>query len=274
MKKIDFSLAHLPVTLMEPDGFSKETPTVFMYHGWTKDRHQMFPYAEKLVEEGVRVLLPDSFGHGERSNEAQVHDDALFFSTIYHNAVEFPQLLQDLKAQDLLTGELGVTGLSMGGITSSMLLAHYQEIDAGSIMMGTPELLQFINLLTLSASQKQEALPLFEEADRITDQLKPFDLSFHYDQIKDTPVLFWHGKIDTVVPSYLTRDFFSRNYTTKEHFLVIHPSAGHHVSEEEKLRSAVYLSQVLTGKSSKQAFDLAQKRVASAFPQTTEYLFS
>src|SRR5699024_10372573 len=131
---------------------NKPLPTVIFYHGFESAKENNLTFAYLLAKEQYRVILPDSLYHGERS--------------------------KNLTNEELiLDNRIGVSGTSMGGITTASLLKQYDWIKTGVVLMGSPNLVDFGNLLIKDFNKTAKNQISLNEKEKVLNQLKPFDLS-------------------------------------------------------------------------------------------------
>ncbi|MDK6233741.1 serine aminopeptidase domain-containing protein [Aerococcus sanguinicola] len=211
---------------------NKALPLVIFYHGWTNSKEQGATLAVELVQRGFRVLLPDAYGHGERVDFDQRLEPADFFQVLLRNVQEFPLIKAYYQDQGLLDGiSLSVSGLSMGGITTCMLIRSYPEIDQAGVLMGTPQLENYAR--ALCRNYFPEAIEVTDEekaqVQAILAQMAQVDLSQAADCIGARPIFFWHAVNDAVVPYNLTQEFFDHHQGDHPLYMISDSKAGHRV---------------------------------------------
>lgn len=212
---------------------SQACPAVIYYHGFTSAKEQNLPIAHMLAEKGFRVLLPEALHHGEREEGLSDKERQLaFFEIVLQNLKELPVLHDYLKEKRFLRNDsFGVAGTSMGGITTSAALVKYPWINAAAVMMGTPKLQTYADILLQSVA-KDGNLPITnEEKDNLFETLAKVDLSQHTDALKERPLMFWHGDKDKVVPYQHSYDFYQEvknDYKQREHIQFIGEKGREH----------------------------------------------
>ncbi|KRL00072.1 alpha/beta fold hydrolase [Liquorilactobacillus capillatus] len=227
----------------------EELPLVFFYHGWTGCKEKVLTQGYEIAKRGFRVVLPDALYHGERLVVGKTSEHKLEFWQIIVNSIkEFPQLLAYYRETTGIKDEkIGVSGLSMGGITTCALLRTYPQITAAVCLMGSPAPCDFARALL-------EAIPGMEDVDPnyIEQQIKALeliDLSMNPQKIAGRPLHFWHGTSDPMVPYQPTKTFFDKikdhSYAEKVTFTTTQ-DAVHKVSYETTVemadKFAVYLA--------------------------------
>ena len=68
-------------------------PTVIYYHGFNGEKESSLTPAYKMVEKGLRVILPDSQYHGDR--EGGIHPrekEVAFWEIVFQNIKELKQI--------------------------------------------------------------------------------------------------------------------------------------------------------------------------------------
>src|SRR5699024_2007585 len=137
-------------------------------------------------------------------------------------------------------GFVGVSGLSMGGITTNALMTTYPWINAGVCLMGSPKPVKFAKKLVADAATQVKGMP-DTEVDKQISALEPFDLSLNLEKLASRPLHFWHGTADKMVPYQDTVDFYRENIGksyTENVTLTTTENAGHKVSQETTLEMA------------------------------------
>ncbi|NLW07980.1 MAG: hypothetical protein GX039_08435, partial [Clostridia bacterium] len=91
-------IAGIPLFYTRPAAMEKDTPTVFLYHGWSSRKENYLFMAKVLSFYGYQVLIPDAANHGERGSLN--YDDTgemenYFWQTVISSVEEFPVLLQE-----------------------------------------------------------------------------------------------------------------------------------------------------------------------------------
>jgi len=185
------------------------TPLVVFYHGWRSDKELVLTQARKLAQKNIRVILPDAMNHGQRQQPVSTLPSFTFWNSIQGNLAEF-QLIIDFyrERQLILADQIGVGGYSMGGMTTGALLTQHPEIKAAAIIMGTPNLNAYAELVRTTAAQHHLYLPT--DMASLTSWIDHYDLNLQPEKIAHRPLLFWHGTDDERIPYTQSRDFFER----------------------------------------------------------------
>lgn len=187
----------------------EKLPTVVFYHGWTNVKENVLVHGFEIAKKECRVILPEALYHGARSDGRPLTDERLldFWEIVQQSVEEYPQLM-DYYIEAGLTDpdRLGVTGLSMGGITTCALLVNYPNIKAADCLMGSPDAIGFTKEVLAEAKNRGKALPADIYAQ--LDALAPLSLAEDPSKIAGRPVHFWHGTRDEMVPYQLTFDFY------------------------------------------------------------------
>lgn len=212
-------------------------PVVIYYHGFYGKKQDSLTIAYNLAEKGLRVILPDSFMHGERNQgETKATIDLAFWDIVLQNVQDINKIKTNLEAAHLLdeTTRLGVGGTSMGGITTAAALTVYEWIHSAAIVMGSPNLSKFATYIIDNYNHiATEKIPddVIEET---MAKIEPFDLSKYPEHIYNRPLMFWHGEEDIVVPTILSEQFYLHNIdlVTNKNALkyVKETKRAHHVS--------------------------------------------
>lgn len=250
-------IKNIPLLEYVPQHLNQQpAPLAIFYHGWTNNKQQVAYLAHELMAYGFRVIAPDCYFHGRRLDRDQepVPDD--FFKVIIKNIEEFPKILSYYQNKNLIKDDfVAACGLSMGGITTCMLVTQFPWIKAFGVLMGTPKLQQYTKQLFHAFEEEHGELnqAMHEQMSWIYQYLKPYDLSQHKETLQERPIHFWHGKEDPVVPWQLTKEFCDE--IKEEHLnpylhLVTKERAGHKVPYMAHIRLAAFLSNCYTEKKS------------------------
>lgn len=109
-----------PSDSLTSDGLPRAT--LLQLHGYRNKSIRMLGMARKLARQGFRVVLADMRGHGGSSGDY-----------ITYGAVEsrdFVRVIDAMEERGLVTGPLGVWGISMGGSTAIQLAALDPRVKA------------------------------------------------------------------------------------------------------------------------------------------------
>ncbi|MFL2075583.1 dienelactone hydrolase family protein [Marinilactibacillus psychrotolerans] len=191
---------------------NEELPTVIFYHGWTSHKESVLVQGYELAKRGIRAILPEAYMHGERSQSAQsTQDNTVFWEVVTHNLKEVNMIREKYISQNLSDAEkFGISGLSMGGITTSAMLTQFDWIHLAAILMGNTSPVDFSNwLLSSKWTDGYENMDgLLTE--KIKNQLNAISLSEQPEKIAGKSVYFWHGTKDELVPFEQTKQFIEQ----------------------------------------------------------------
>lgn len=220
----------------------QELPTVIFYHGWTQFKEQNLDKAMLLAQMGIRVLLPDAYLHGDRiEGEPVSRFDGRFWEVVLQAVKEADSLIEKYVTAGLTkASQIGVAGLSMGGIITDMMLTQYEWIKAGVSLMGHPDPVEFAYRL-INAEPVQDSLQTLQVQNPDLDQeaieayiqrLSKYSLAEQADKLAGRPLLIWHGAEDDVVPIEGNKRFFESNKDkafAKQLEFIVSEDVGHHV---------------------------------------------
>lgn len=230
-------IGEIPIlSVVQADKMKEALKTVVYYHGFNGEKESSLTIAYKIAEKGLRVILPDSKLHGERRQEiSQSEMDLAFWEIVLQNIKELDQIKTYLETEKLIaSGQLGIGGTSMGGITTYGALTAYNWIKAAVVLMGSPRMTEYANRLINRFNEANEKQITKEEADKTLPTLEQFDLSLHKEKLKDRPLLIWHGEQDAIVPLQHSETFYQeiRNeYKTAENVkMIIEKGRSHNIS--------------------------------------------
>lgn len=232
---------HIPVLhIAKKEHWEEALPLIIFVHGFTSAKEHNLHYAYLLADKGYRVLMPDVLYHGERGNGAADGELQLNFWGIVLNTISELDLLKEhyIARKLVLEDRIGLAGTSMGAIITLGALTHYRWIKAAVSLMGNPCYEQFASMQITEMKKRGIEIPLTEEElANVMGKLKEMDLSLQPKVLAGRPLLFWHGRKDTVVPFADAYSFFEqvkKDYAgepEKIHFIE-DERAGHKVSRE------------------------------------------
>ena len=196
-------------------------PIVVFYHGWTGSKDRVVTIGVELAKRGIRAILPDQLLHGDRGVRLIGGE---IWEIVANNIKELPVLKEEMRQRGLLNEEkFGVSGLSMGGITTYALFNHYPEITAAASLMGSADPARFakwtISSIWMTGATKEQCDALEAEIEKNKAFLDAMALAKHPEHINGRPLFLWHGTADDKVPYELNKEFYdsikNEPYATK-----------------------------------------------------------
>ncbi|EGA89264.1 esterase yjfP [Planococcus donghaensis MPA1U2] len=194
---------HIPLLHITPDNDEQSAlPTVVFFHGHMSAKEHNLHYAYQLAEKGLRVILPDAHLHGERSEGLDhVQISLRFWEIVLTSIEELAFLHEELHKQNMVVGEIGVGGTSMGGITTMGAMTVYPWIQAAAVMMGAGNYVELAQAQMTQYESRGFQLPISEEErEKMLATLAMFDSVEHQENYQKRPIYFWHGEQDVTVP--------------------------------------------------------------------------
>ena len=236
--------------IVEKDNEHKEVPVVVFFHGFTSAKEHNLHYAYNLAQKGIRVLLPDAYLHGVREeNLDEVELSLRFWEIVLTSIEELALIRKELKNRNLLTtSKIGVSGTSMGGITTLGALKMYEWIDAAAVMMGAAGFVELAKAQIKHFESEGFKLPVTKkEKEKLFTDLAVFDITRNQSVLNQRPLFFWHGKNDPVVPyrpAYKFYESVKADYADVPDRLsfVTDPVAAHAVTRSGMLASVSWLA--------------------------------
>ncbi|MDY0407870.1 prolyl oligopeptidase family serine peptidase [Virgibacillus soli] len=227
-------------------------PVIIYFHGFTSAKEHNLPLAFLLAEKGFRVLLPDSILHGEREgHEKSVSEKQIaFWDIVIQNVADLNVIKEDLEKSGLLIeNRIGIAGTSMGGITTSAALTKYDWIKVAAVLMGSPKLSTYAEVLLKHYETSNEWNITEDKIQQLFQQIDEIDLSKHPEALENRPLLFWHGNADAVVPFEHAYSFFTEvqnTYDNKEHIHFLkEKGVGHKVTRFAILETVKWFDKYL-----------------------------
>ncbi|MBU8877434.1 prolyl oligopeptidase family serine peptidase [Bacillus sp. FJAT-29790] len=235
----NIKITDIPVLHIADQKKSREKlPFIIFIHGFTSAKEHNLHYAYLLAEKGFRVILPEALYHGERNNGLSGHDLNIQFWEIVIRTIDELEILKHSFEEEKLIdpSRIGLVGTSMGGIVTLGALTKYEWVKTAASLMGMPYYEKFALSQIDAMRKKGMEIPVQEdEIAQLMEKLKELDLSLQPEKLENKPLLFWHGKQDTVVPYSYTYHFYETirplYYQEPEKLQFIgEENAGHKVS--------------------------------------------
>lgn len=205
-------IAGIPVLELIKENHRDELcPLVFFYHGWTNTKEAVLVNGYELAKRSMRAIIPEAIFHGERKDHLETEEHFMeFWNIVLKNIEEFSIIVDTYVEMGLASkDQVGVSGLSMGGITTCGVIAKYPWVKAGDCLMGTPCFVDFTKEMLAGVDENNAYSP--SEVDETIAQLEVLDLSLHPEKLSGRPLHFWHGTEDDTVPYQPTFDFYEKN---------------------------------------------------------------
>ena len=175
-------------------------PIVVFYHGWTGSKDRVVTIGVELAKRGMRAILPDQLLHGDRGVRLIGGE---IWEIVANNIKELPIIKEEMRQRGLLDeAKFGVSGLSMGGISTYALFNQYPDITAAASLMGNADPARFAKW-TISSVWMTGATQ--EQCDALEDAMA---LAKHPKRINGRPLFLWHGTTDDKVPYELNKEFY------------------------------------------------------------------
>lgn len=114
--------------LLHPD--TKPRAAIVLLHGFAANRYSLTPYAKVFVESGYLVATYDARGHGESGGT---------LDSILSMVDDVGSIAEKLKEKYDLES-VGLFGMSMGGLVSTIAAAEHESIDAVAVMGGATDI--------------------------------------------------------------------------------------------------------------------------------------
>lgn len=198
----------IPITTFCKEGKSN-LPVVFFVHGFESNRIQSEGFhqiAYQLAQKDFFAITLDAYLHGERAPEDPdfKRKDA-FFHIIVQTVKDIECLIQTFKEDARCNPDkIGITGTSMGGLTSFYALATIPEIQAAAPALATPYFERFLNE-QIEPNERDS-----EQFKEIYSFIKQHDPSRHIKNFAPRPLLMLNGRKDLTIPYAHIDDFYQQ----------------------------------------------------------------
>lgn len=241
--------AGIPLLHVYKEEMRQDAPIVIFLHGFMSAKEHNLHYAYNLVEKGVRVILPDAYMHGERSeNLPEPQMKYIFWRIVLKYVEEVGMLHKALKEQGF-NGDIGVMGTSMGGITTTGCLKKYDWIKTAGVLMGAVSYTEMAQFQLKDMEEQGTQIPMTEQQKQeILATLEHYNVTSSISIFERVPVIFWHGQKDSVVPFQMTYPFYEllvQQGKDKHVHYIKDEKAGHAVSRDGVLAVTAWVAQHL-----------------------------
>jgi uncharacterized protein len=241
----------IPLLHVYEEQMDEHTPIVIFLHGFLSAKEHNLHYAYQLVQQGIRVILPDALFHGKREeNLSEEQMNMKFWEIVLQSIKDVHTLHEQLKLKNIVVhDQIGIAGTSMGGIVTSGCLAVYQWVKTAGICMGTTSFTKLAQYQLELLKAKGVMLPIVEEQQQaMLAKLASYNLEDHKEVWAHCPIVFWHGKKDTVIPFNMSHEYYEQlieENSSKQINYISEAKAGHTASRDGTLQVTQFLAQHL-----------------------------
>lgn len=199
-------IAGIPLLYTRPAAMEKDTPTVFLYHGWSSRKENYLFMARILSLHGYQVLIPDAANHGERGilNYDDIGEiESYFWRTVISTVEEFPIILQETRKKLAIDPHrLAVMGSSMGGMIASGIFARHKNIKALIVINGV--------CAWEEAERRVRILKCVERTAGVgLETIRKYDPLQLKEALYPRPILLQHGDSDQSIPLATQQYFYN-----------------------------------------------------------------
>jgi dienelactone hydrolase len=211
---------------------------VLLIHGIYGDRSSMIRFAKEFASRGFVALAIDAAGHGEsgfayKSKDmflAPIDDENIKASLLYQvylSAYVGIEVISTLGLDRFRIYDIGVVGVSMGGLTSFMVAALNEKVSYAVPIIAAGQLSSAI----YSGGVANALIPPYMDIDRLKNNSIYLDPLYFARRIR-VPILVIFGTHD---------EFFTieglintvENLGTRNYYIKLNPNSGHTVTEED-----------------------------------------
>lgn len=240
---------NIPLLHVHNETMCETTPIVIFLHGHLSAKEHNLHYAYHLVNQGIRVIMPDAIYHGERDENLSELDLTLkFWDTVMKSIEEVQFLYEQAKEKGYITtGKVGLVGTSMGGIVTSACLTQYDWIDTAAICMGVTSLSKLADYQFNTIKLNGASLPLTtQQKNEAIKYLQQFDIENKRELFNKKPIIFWHGAQDQIIPIHLSFNYYEEQLTNTLAEFLREEKSEHKVSRQGLLKVTSFIAQHLS----------------------------
>ena len=230
--------------------YKRETHGILLIHGIYSNRRMMMPIAKKLAKDGFVALAIDAAGHGEsgfafKSKEKflppvdEKNIKASLLYQVYLSGIAGVSVLETVGKERFDLKDIGVMGISMGGLAAYMIAALDNRIAYAVPMIASGGL-----VYTISSGGVANALI---SPDTDIDKLKQVGIAldpyYFADRIK-VPIFIIYSTNDEFFPMEGLIDTFNK-LGTNARYVKIKPNVGHKITENDIAVALEFISKTL-----------------------------
>jgi dienelactone hydrolase len=192
-----------------PVGFGPKRPGVIVLHILGADFPLSRYMAARLADRGVAALFVKLPYYGERRPQGKGQEGKRFLSAdIDRNMTAMRQAVCDVRRAVVWLGcrpevdhqRLGISGISLGGIVSSLAAAVDPSIREGAFLLAGGDLSSILWDMPEGAAYRKQWLASGRTRQDLKVMTDPFDPLTYADRLIGKRLLFIAGKVDDVVP--------------------------------------------------------------------------
>lgn len=196
--------------------------TVILAHGYLGKGLDMGLYGQYYHKEGYNLLMPDARGHGDSAGD--------YIGFGWHDRLDYVKWIDLVLEKIGDDSEIVLHGVSMGAATVLMasgedLPPNVEAIVADSAYTSVEDLLAY----QMNRMYHLPKFPFLTTTSFVTDMKAgySFDEASALEQVKrtDIPVLYFHGKADTFVPTDMAHELYENTASPAEIMTI--DNAGH-----------------------------------------------
>ena len=192
-----------------PVGFGPKRPGVIVLHILGADFPLSRYMAARLADRGVAALFVKLPYYGERRPQGKGQEGKRFLSAdIDRNISAMRQAVCDVRRAAVWLGgrpevdrqRVGISGISLGGIVSSLVAAVDPAIRDGVFLLAGGDLSSILWGMPEGAAYRRQWIASGRNRQDLKVMTDPFDPLSYADRLIGKRLLFIAGKVDEVVP--------------------------------------------------------------------------
>ncbi|MFR9281796.1 MAG: serine aminopeptidase domain-containing protein [Peptoniphilus lacrimalis] len=208
MNKIN--ICDINLFVLEPKKENFKIKNLIFYHGWSSSAENQLFRANIFASFGYRVFLPDAIFHGQRGHID--YDDKntgakYFVRAISQNIRESSQIISYIK-ENFKEKEIGVSGHSMGAISSGGIYAVNKDLNMAMIFNGIIDYDYIVDRAKKSIVSENEDKEFTEACDFLI-KVNPIA---NMDKLKNRPLILFNGNEDNVINPDIEENAFKKLY--------------------------------------------------------------
>lgn len=236
-------------------GCQSDKRMVFIFHKMLENKETQLPLAYKMARQGYYCVLPDMYGHGERTNGfdlSERYDFNDIYEDIYKTASDVPLIVDFIKnkEKDKLFSEICGVGVSIGA-SIALLSACFIPMKCIVSVIGIPccWVSQIHDNIFDSYKMYSKIKKGIDVQKLLKDSQKYDPLNFIKNSRELPYVLMINGKMDIAMPLKIVRQAYDRLtevYEKKTERLSQKyiPRAGHFFTENMQSITIKYINDI------------------------------
>lgn len=228
---------------------------VFIFHKMLENKETQLPLAYKMAKQGYYCVLPDMYGHGERTDGFDMigrYDFNCIYEDVYKTALNVPQMVNFIKnkEKDIMFSDVCGIGISIGA-SVALLSSCLTNMKCVVSIIGIPCCwTKQIHENIFDSYKMYSRTNGFIDIQKLLKDAQKYDPLNFLKKSGELPyILMINGKMDIAMPLKIVRqahDHLAEAYKNQIDRLSLKliPRAGHFFTENMQLITIEYVNEI------------------------------